>query len=419
MTHLSSSTTEKDNQPPLVLEEKLRWLVEREVDGCLQVTSNSVTYFIHVIQGKLFYATNSLAPFERLERHLRRLSNQNSQITNEVIKRGRLKFRNDLEQYTQLPSDYQSIIWLLEAQNINQQEAVTLIRRISREVFESLLNLSDTTNSKFIYREDYNLIILLRLDPTAFFQKCQKRVEAWQVFTPDISSSYQRLYLATQSTNNIANLTTEQNETICKLLKGLNFRQISVLIDKDELIVAKILYPAIQNKTIILRPPKSPFDQLPDIIKNKQNIGKIEDWEIEASKVYSCYENYEESVDTKWTIACVDHQVDTQQQINTFLENKELFSLIIIQESLNAFVKLLETRPQLIFLNIDLPDLNGYELCSLLRGHHQFKNTPIIMISNNQSLINLTKSRLMGATSYLVKPFTKSDLFNIVYKYLT
>lgn len=259
MTHLSSSTTEKDNQPPLVLEEALEWLREREVDGCLQIINNSVIYFVHVIQGKLFYATNSLAPFERLERHLRRLGNQNSQLTNEVIKQGREKFRNDLEQYTQLPSDYQSIIWLLEAKKIAQQEAVTLIRRISREVFESLLNLSNLANRKFIYRENYDLIILLRLDPITFFQQCQKRVQAWQVFNPEIWSSYQRPYLATQ-TNNIAGLTPEQNQTICKLLKGLNFRQISALIDKDDLIVAKILYPSILNKTIILRPPKSPFD---------------------------------------------------------------------------------------------------------------------------------------------------------------
>ena len=147
MTHLSSSTTEKENQPPLFLEE-LECLVERESDGCFQVVSNSVIYFIYVAQGKLFYATNSLAPFERLERHLRRLSNQNSKLTNEVIKQGRLKFRNDLEQYVQIPSDYQSIIWLLEAQYISQQEAVTLIRRLTREVFESLLNLTDIANKK-------------------------------------------------------------------------------------------------------------------------------------------------------------------------------------------------------------------------------------------------------------------------------
>ena len=93
-----------------------------------------------------------------------------------------------------------------------------------------------------------------------------------------------------QPPKNIANLTAEQNETICKLLRGLNFRQISAVIDKDELIVAKILYSSITDKTIILRPPKTPFDQLPKIpIANSAD--KIKNWQLEESKIYSCHEN--------------------------------------------------------------------------------------------------------------------------------
>ena len=419
MNHLSSSTTEKDKQPSLTLEDTLRWLSENESDGCLQIIHNSVTYFIHIIQGRLFYATNSLAPFERLERHLRRLSNQNRKLTNEIIKQGRLKFRNDLQYYAQIPSDYQSICWLLEAQYINQKEAVTLIRRSTREVFESLINLTDITNKKFTPREDYDLIILVKLEPIAFFQQCQKRIQAWQTYTPEVSSSYQRLYLATQSIQNIANLTVEQNKTICKLLKGLNFRQISALIDKDELIVVQLLYPAIVNQSVLIRSPKQPFDQLPKIPIDNPLMEKIANWEIDKSKIYSCYEEPSEYSDKKWTIACVDHQTDTQQQINNCLANQGLFSLTIIQESLNAFAKILELKPDLIFLNIDLPNISGYELCNLLRNHHDFKNTPIIMLSNHQSLIKLTKSKLTGATNYLVKPFSQSEFFEMVDRYLT
>ena len=419
MNHLSSSTTEKDNQPSPILEDALRWLSEKESDGCLQIVHHSVTYFVHVIQGKIFYATNSLAPFERLERHLRRLSNQNTKLTNEIIKQGRLQFRNDLEYYTQIPSDYQSICWLLEKQYINQQESVTIIRRSTREVFESLINLTNISNRKFIPREDYNFIVLIKLDSISFFQQCQKRIQAWQTYNSQVYSSYQRLYLATQSVQNVGNLTTEQNQTIRKLLKGLNFRQISALIDKDELIVIQLLYPAIVNQSIIIRSPKQPFDQLPRIPNNNPLGNKIEDLDLEKSKIYSCYEKPSEDSDLKWIIACVEHHTDTQQQINNYLSNKGLFSLKIIPESLNAFSIILKLKPDLIFLNTDLPNINGYELCNLLRNHHDFKATPIIMLSNHQSLMNLTKSKLTGATNYLVKPFSQSDLFDMVNKYLT
>lgn len=205
MNHLSSSTTEKDNQPPLRLFDALKYLSEEEFDGCLQVVHNSVIYWIHVIQGQLFYATNSLEPGERLERHLRRLNTHHSKLTQEITKQLRLKLRNDSHHQAQIPSDYQSIVCLLEAQQLTQQSAVTLIRRITREVFESLLLLSNIANSKFIPREDYHLIILIKLDSVAFFQKCQKRIQAWQVYAPLVWSSYQRLYLATQSKKKIAN----------------------------------------------------------------------------------------------------------------------------------------------------------------------------------------------------------------------
>ena len=170
---------------------------------------------------------------------------------------------------------------MLEAQQLSQPEAVTLIRRMTREVCESLLLLPNIANSKFIPREDYHLIILIKLDTVAFFRQCQKRIQAWQGYAPLICSSYQRLYLATQSQKKIANLTPEQNEIICKLLTGLNFRQISALIHKDELIVAQILYPAIVNRTIILRSPQPPFDQLPNISSNNPLVDiKLENLDI-------------------------------------------------------------------------------------------------------------------------------------------
>ena len=265
MNHLSSSPAEKDNQPPLNLEDTLKWLSEQEFDGCLQVVANSVIYLIHLIQGKLFYATNSIAPWERLERHLRRLRKPNSKLTQEIIKQESLTLGNDWHHEAQMPADYHSILGLLEAQQLTQQEAVTLIRRITREVFESLLNLDEIANYQFIPREDYNLIILIKLDSVAFWQKCQKRIRAWQVYAPQVSSSYQRLYLGTQSNKKITNLPPEQNDLICKLLTGLNFRQISAIIHQDELIVAQILYPAIVNRTILLRSPQPPFDLLPQI----------------------------------------------------------------------------------------------------------------------------------------------------------
>lgn len=229
------------NSPDMDLE--IRFFVERlpdilgelsyaEENNCLKVTYESTVFFIHFNQGQLVYATNSVAPFERLERHLRRLSNQNPKI-NSIIKQPRQQFKNDLQTYTTFPSDYQSIVWLHEAGHLTTEETLTLVRRITREVFESFLCLPNPQKYQVIPRSS-QIKELCRFDLDTYIEQCQKRLEAWDAFSDRISSSFQRPYLVTAKDGVISSLSPEQNQSICKLLKGLNFRQISAVIDRDE-----------------------------------------------------------------------------------------------------------------------------------------------------------------------------------------
>ena len=389
-------------------------------------------FFIYFNEGKLIYATNSLAPFERLERHLRRLSNRNSNLSNDVIKEARQKFRNILESYTDNPSDYKGLLWLSSHQQyITTDEALTVLRRITREVFESILSIPEPLQYSFV-EQSSQLPQLCSFDLDSYLEQCQKRIKAWQVFSSHIQSSYQRLYLANSTNNSITNLTTEQNETICKLLKGLNFRQISALIDKDELIVARILYPSIINNTILVRSPKPPFDKLPllhdsknlfeditveNLFKNLKDEPEIISGESNNNILNSDSKETIYALEKKWKVACVDDNLDIHNQLRDFLDSK-IFIISLIKEPMNAFAQLIEFKPELILLDVDMPNINGYELCGLLRNHSDFKYIPIIMLSGEPGLVNLTKSKLAGATDHLIKPFTQSSLFDVVFKYL-
>lgn len=273
MNHLDSVDTGKDKQTSFTdtLANVLDQLSNFQENSCLQVMYNSTTFFIHFNEGKLIYATNSLAPFERLERHLRRLSNQNREINNSIIRQPRIQFKNSLQSYTQLPSDYQAIIWLSEQGKITPQEAVTLLRRITREVFESFLCLPDSSCQYNFVAKLERIKELCRFDPSSYTAQCRKRLEAWRAFADQVWSSYQRPYLVTEKTKAIGDLTAQQNQVICQLLKGLNFRQISAILDLDELVVVKLLYPSMLDKSIVVRDPKAPFDRLPRLSPEKFN----------------------------------------------------------------------------------------------------------------------------------------------------
>ncbi|MGL4882314.1 MAG: response regulator, partial [Waterburya sp.] len=395
MNHLPSVNIEPDKQGFFTdtLTNVLNRLSHLQENSCLQITYNSTTFFLHFNGGKLIYATNSLAPFERLERHLRRLSNQNPQLSTSIIKQPRLNLANDLQSYTQFPSDYQGIIWLLDQGHLEAQEAVTLLRRITREVFESFLCLPDTCQYKFVpklqaFQE------LCQFDFSAYTEQCQKRLESWQAFAEKIWSTYQRPYLVMEKTKAISNLTAEQNQTICQLLKGLNFRQISAILDLDELVIAKLLYPSMLDNAIVVRDPKAPFDQLPTLPHKKTvdaNQTLDSDWRGEDSgfQINSHSKQTVIALEDIWKVAYVDDDQSFYPVIEQYLD-KSLFSTLTIQDPMEAFSKLIEFQPDFIFLDVDMPHLNGYELCTLLRNHQNFKITPIIMVNEAQERINAT-----------------------------
>ena len=409
----------------LTLEDVLRQLEKLNANGCLQISYNSIVFFVYLNQGKIVYATNSLAPFERLERHLRRLSNNNSILTNDIIKLARQKFRQVIEYYVEIPCDYAGVLWLLEEQHLSSEEALTLVRRITREVFEFILCLPKDADYQFT-EQSQQVPQLYQFELSTYIKQCHSRIEAWQTFSEQINSSFQRLYLVSESIDNITNLTAEQNQTIGKLLKGLNFRQISALIDKDELIVARILNPSILNNYILVRAPKSPFDRLPTLSFPDSNNSVVNNSSYSYINLPSAEEKHNNEFNSKqtiellgkrWKIAFVDNNLTIDENFSGLLGSK-MFDIYMINDPMESFEKLLDFQPEIIFIAINMPNLNGYELCGLLRNHSTFETTPIIMLSEDKGFVNLNKLKLLRATDTLIKPFTQESLLSIVLRNL-
>jgi twitching motility two-component system response regulator PilG len=90
----------------------------------------------------------------------------------------------------------------------------------------------------------------------------------------------------------------------------------------------------------------------------------------------------------------------------------------MINDPVKALMQIMRTKPDLILLDVGMPNLDGYELCSLLRRHPSFKQTPIIMVTGHTGFLDRAKAKLVGASGYLTKPFTQSELVNTVFKFL-
>ncbi|MGB3615446.1 MAG: response regulator [Elainellaceae cyanobacterium] len=125
-----------------------------------------------------------------------------------------------------------------------------------------------------------------------------------------------------------------------------------------------------------------------------------------------------DSANKTYTIACIDDSPTVLQAIKSFLDDTS-FSVIMISNPVQALMQIVRSKPDLILLDVEMPNLDGYELCSLLRRHPMFKDTPIIMVTGNTGFIDRAKAKLVRSSGYLTKPFTQPDLLKMVFKHLS
>jgi twitching motility two-component system response regulator PilG len=118
-----------------------------------------------------------------------------------------------------------------------------------------------------------------------------------------------------------------------------------------------------------------------------------------------------------YTIACIDDSQAVLNSILNFLDEKS-FSVVMINDPVKALMQIIRSKPDLILLDVEMPNLDGYELCSLLRRNSMFKDTPIIMVTGRKGFLDKAKAKIVRSSGYLTKPFTKEDLLKMISKHL-
>ena len=118
-----------------------------------------------------------------------------------------------------------------------------------------------------------------------------------------------------------------------------------------------------------------------------------------------------------YTIACIDDSATVLNSIRHFLD-EGTYSVVMINDPIKALMQVIRSKPDLILLDVEMPNLDGYELCALLRRHSSFKNTPIIMVTGRTGFIDKARAKLVRASGYLTKPFTRSELLKIITRYI-
>ncbi|MEL6439323.1 MAG: response regulator [Cyanobacteria bacterium J06621_8] len=383
--------------------ELLTDLSRSNATGILQVASDRVRWSIYLEQGQLKCAANSVQQLMvTLDHHLRALGLQNAaaaakSIPSSSAEQQQAEF-NWLESGRIIPS----INWLVLRGHLNRQQAQEIFASFSREAIETFLWLK-TGDYKWIKQSNElpqhalaARVTFQNLDLSPMLQKMQERIKNWQGFGSSILSPYQCPYLAnSQSPNNSASPILLK---IAKFLKGLSFRQLALILNQDELKIAQLLHPYIKSGEISIREPPQPFNLLPYIPAS--NTAPTQATSTDKLKV-----------------ACIDDSPTILDEMQRFL-GSDIYEITKIEDPLKAAPILLRLKPDLILMDISMPNINGYKLCSFFRGSASLKQVPIIMVSGRTGFIDKTRAKMVGASDYLTKPFTKEELLLVVNKHL-
>lgn len=112
-------------------------------------------------------------------------------------------------------------------------------------------------------------------------------------------------------------------------------------------------------------------------------------------------------------VMVIDDSKTIRRTAETLLK-KAGCEVVTAEDGFEALSKIVDQRPDLIFVDIMMPRLDGYQTCALIKNNATFKSTPVIMLSSKDGLFDKARGKIVGSEQYLTKPFTKKELLGAI-----
>ena len=121
----------------------------------------------------------------------------------------------------------------------------------------------------------------------------------------------------------------------------------------------------------------------------------------------------QQSANLNVKVMVIDDSKTIRRSAETLLK-KVGCEVVTAIDGFEALAKITEHKPDIIFVDIMMPRLDGYQTCALIKNNQTFKATPVIMLSSKDSIFDRARGRIVGSERYLTKPFSKEDLINAI-----
>ena len=366
-------------------------LKQAKFSGQLAIAdSQNTSWTFYLYLGRIVYATGGVHPVRRWRRHLvaycpQRLAHF-SEIQNELA--------NVPEEACRISWEYKLLSLWIDRNKITREQAARVIKatvvEILFDVSQAVEVVCETINDNLLSTR------LVLIEPEQVINEANKLWQAWQGAkvadrSPDMAPVIRQPEALKKRTS------PQVFQNLSQLLDGKqSLRDLSIRMKRDVVTVTRSLLPYVQLGLV--------------------QLVKIDDVTPPISGPIA--KKFSKSVTPHRTlIACVDDSpaiCQTMEQIVTGAG----YQFISEMDGLRAIAVLLSRKPDLIFLDLIMPNTNGYEICTQLRKLSFFKNTPIIIVTGNDGIIDRVRAKMAGSTDFISKPINGETIVNTANKYL-
>ncbi|MDB9314617.1 response regulator, partial [Spirulina sp. CS-785/01] len=333
-------------------------------------------WFVFFVNGKIAYAA------DRSSSNLARLRDYLRHYQAEVQ-------LSQWENYSPavITPEYGCLWQLMEQRVITPPQGQNIMQRMIIETLFDLLGLRQG-----IFNFEMGSAIapqLTTLEIGSSIPHIIKQVQQWKQFHPHIQSPTQCPIITDKNRLQTA-LPPKSYKHLIRWTDGkTSLRQLSRYLGRDLVAIARAIYPYVQKGWIQL------VDRSPHDFRSRTP----------------------ESPQTSPHVVCIDDELTLSKSVEYML-TPHGYQVTFLSDPLNALSEVFHLQPDLILCDIAMPELEGYELCAMLRSSTRFRHTPIIMLTGKEGFIDRVRARLVGATDYLTKPFRESELLMLIEKYI-
>lgn len=287
-------------------------------------------------------------------------------------------------------------LWV-EQQKITREQAAKIVRSLMVEALFDITQMRQVTYQVKQSSSSTQIgMQLALLDAEQVAAEAQELWKAWQI-AKVADRSPNAAPVIRQPAQLQANTSANLYQVLSKLLDGQRtLRDLALQMKRSVVDVTRSLLPYVQHGYIELV-------EIPDLPSPAQAVAPV----MPAAK----------SASNRPLIACIDDSPLVCQSMEKMIRGAN-YQFLAISDPLRAIAQLMARKPDLIFLDLVMPNANGYEICGQLRKLSIFKDTPIVILTGQDGIVDRVRAKLVGASDFLSKPADLATVLGVIRKYL-